>query len=294
MSVDDLNTHLKTGATHVCHCWSVTRADGMRFGFTDHDRALTFDGIEFVPDTGMSAKALASTTGLSVNNTEALGVLSADAITNADLEAGRYDGAAVAVWLVQWDDIQARELQFAGTIGEIVRENGSYRAELRGLTEQLNQETGRAYLRTCSAVLGDARCGVDTDDVEFAAIGTVTAVTDDQYVTLTLPQAYTARWFEAGALRVIDGDAYGLLAPIKADDGAADSREITLWQPLRASLAVGDQVKLIAGCDKRAVTCREKFRNLLNFQGFPDIPGDDWLMSVPRSSAEHDGGSLTR
>ncbi|MDO7631675.1 MAG: phage BR0599 family protein, partial [Loktanella sp.] len=47
-------------------------------------------------------------------------------------------------------------------------------------------------------------------------------------------------------------------------------------------------------CDKRAENCRVKFDNLVNFQGFPDIPGEDWLMSVPRSDDDETGGSLVR
>ncbi len=42
-----LLSHLATGATHVCHCWSIARGDGVTFGFTDHDRELNFDGIRF-------------------------------------------------------------------------------------------------------------------------------------------------------------------------------------------------------------------------------------------------------
>jgi len=50
---------------------------------------------------------------------------------------------------------------------------------------------------------------------------------------------------------------------------------------------------VVAGCDKRAETCREKFQNLVNFQGFPTIPGEDWLMAYPAASDRNDGGKLT-
>ncbi len=43
-------------------------------GFTDHDTELSFEGgVVFQPETGMTAAALAQSTGLSVDNTEALG-----------------------------------------------------------------------------------------------------------------------------------------------------------------------------------------------------------------------------
>jgi len=50
-------------------------------------------------------------------------------------------------------------------------------------------------------------------------------------------------------------------------------------------------VRLEAGCDKRMGTCQLKFNNLLNFQGFPDIPGDDWSITDPSRVARLDGGS---
>ena len=71
-------------------------------------------------------------TGLSVDNTEALGALSDAAIREADIEAGRYDGAEVRAWLVNWADVSARQLQFRGSIGELRRAGGAFEAELRG------------------------------------------------------------------------------------------------------------------------------------------------------------------
>ena len=45
---------------------------------------------------------------------------------------------------------------------------------------------------------------------------------------------------------------------------------------MAAGLAVGDTLQVTAGCDKRFATCREKFANGLNFQGFPHMPGSDF------------------
>ena len=134
MDVAGFHQHLQSGATTVCRCWSVTRRDGVAFGFTDHDRDLAFEGVIFRADTGLTARALAQSTGLSVDNTEALG----------------------------------------------------------------------------------------------------------------------------------------------------------------ADLVPGDLIRLEAGCDKRAETCRAKFANFLNFRGFPHIPGEDWLTTFPARDGVNDGGSLNR
>ncbi|MFC5372912.1 DUF2163 domain-containing protein [Brevundimonas faecalis] len=44
-------------------------------------------------------------------------------------------------------------------------------------------------------------------------------------------------------------------------------------------------------CDKRWATCVEVFGNGVNFQGFPDIPGDDFLTAQPMETGRNDGGS---
>ena len=288
-----LHDHLQTGATHLCQCWAVTRRDGRVLGFTDHDNALRFDGITFAATSGLSARALASTSGLSVNNTEAMGVLSSDAITEADIAAGRYDGAEVHIWQVRWDDVAQRKLIFRGNLGEITRAQGGFQAELHGLTERLNQPQGRTYLKSCNAVLGDGRCKVTTNAPAFSLTHTLTEDSDGQRISLTGVTGYQAGWFTHGQVQVQSGAAGGLSAMIKADEGET-ARLITLWSPIGAALRAGDTIRLIAGCDKAAETCRVKFSNFLNYRGFPDIPGDDWLVSVPRSSKANRGGSLFR
>ena len=157
-AAEALYAHLETGCTTVCHLWRVERVDGQSYGFTDHDQDLVVDGAVYRADTGLTARALQQTTGLSVDNTEAIGALSSAAVSDADLAAGRFDRAAVSAWMVNWADLSQRVCLFRGTFGEVSRVDGTFRAELRGLTEPLNQPQGRTYQRTCAAVLGDGKC----------------------------------------------------------------------------------------------------------------------------------------
>lgn len=46
-----------------------------------------------------------------------------------------------------------------------------------------------------------------------------------------------------------------------------------------------------ATCDKRFETCSAVFENTENFRGFPDIPGDDFLLARPVEGGRHDGGN---
>lgn len=284
--------HMATGATTVARCWAVTRRDGAVFGFTDHDGDLAFDGITFRAGTGLSARALSQTTGLSVDNTEAVGALSDTAVTEADLNAGRFDGAEVRAWAVNWADPGQRVLQFRGALGEITRAGGAFRAELRGLTEALNRPQGRVFQRPCSAVLGGGQCRVDLSLPGYAAERTVEVMEGGQLFRFTGFTGFDDRWFENGRFTVLSGAAGGLVAMVRGDRLSGSDRVVELWEALRLPVVPGDRVRLEAGCDRRADTCRLKFNNFLNFRGFPHIPGEDWLMAYPTSAGMNDGGSL--
>lgn len=267
----------------LARAWAVQRKDGLRLGFTDHDAVLRFDGLTFRPDTGMGAKAVVQGLGLSVDNTEAVGALSHEAITEADIAAGRWDGAEVRLWEVDWADTAKRREIFRGHLGEVGRTGGAFRAELRGLAEPLAQVQGRVYHPRCAAQLGDAACGVNLSAPGyFANAGLVRAA--GAVLRFDGLGDFADRWFEHGLARIETGAATGLAVAIKGDRLlAGGAREVTLWSvPWEAAAiapAPGDRVRLIAGCDKRAATCQFKFANFLNFRGFPHLPQEDWLMA---------------
>ncbi|KIC08353.1 phage protein [Leisingera sp. ANG-M1] len=288
---DAFRAHVQSGITTLCRAWALERRDGTVLGFTDHDCVLGFDGLEFQPGSGLTARALSQATGLSVDNTEALGVLSDAAVREEDIEAGRFDGAEIRCWLVNWQDVSMRWLQFRGSIGEIRRAGGAFEAELRGLTEALNQPQGRIYQKPCTAVLGDSACRFDLDTPGYAVELPAAGVESNEVFRWAALPGFEPGWFADGRLTVLSGAAQGLWAPVKSDQSTAEERRVTLWEPVRATVAAGDLLRLEAGCDKRMETCRLKFNNLLNFRGFPDIPGEDWVMAVPRQSGANTGGS---
>ncbi|MFT6912131.1 MAG: putative phage protein (TIGR02218 family), partial [Paracoccaceae bacterium] len=266
--VEGYFAHLDTGHTTVCQCWAIRRRDGITFGFTDHDVDLSFEGRLFRAATGLTAKALVQTTGLSVDNSEAVGALSDGGLTEGDILAGRFDGADVESWRVNWSDVAQRIVQFRGTIGEISRAGGAFTAELRGLTEAMNQPAGRVYQKPCSAVLGDGACGFDVETAGYFSDTGFVDVDDARVFTFAGLNGFQERWFERGVLLVTSGAATGLSGIIKNDLVVDGNRVIELWQSLKVDQSAIDTVRLVAGCDKRAASCKTKFGNFLNFQGF--------------------------
>lgn len=293
MTTQALHDHLKTGLTHVARCWDIIRSDGARFSFTDHDADLTFENRLYTPSQSVSGRELHQTSGLSVDNSEAFGALTHDALTEADIMAGRFDGAQVIAWLVNWQNTQERKILFRGQLGEIRRNGGAFDAELRGLTDLLNQPQGRTFQRSCSAVLGDGRCKFDLATAGFRFDVPIETVEDETRLLFGTSLLGVAEgWFDRGRLEILDGPGIGLVGVIKRDLIVGGVRRVDLWQSMPFGLQPGVTVRLEAGCDKRISSCQAKFSNALNFQGFPHIPGEDWLMSVPVNTQVNDGGPL--
>ena len=146
---DTLTNHLQTGATQVCQCWRVTRRDGVVQGFTDHDLPIIFDGTEFAADSGLDARAVQHTSGLSADNTAVLGAVQSEAMTADLLRSGIYDDADLEIWQVHWPDPEQRALRFRGTIGENPISGETFTAEIRGLGDKLNQPFGRVLPGGC-------------------------------------------------------------------------------------------------------------------------------------------------
>lgn len=284
--------HFQTGATTICRCWRVERGDETVMGFTDHDEDLEIDGTTYQASTGFDAATLQTSAGLSVDNSAAVGALSAVGITEADIVTGKYDGAEIVQMLVNWQDSSQSLIIFRGSLGEVVRGDGSFEAELRGLAENLNHAIGRSYLRQCDRRLGDAKCGVDVTDPAFSRDAAIDHVDGTPDICVSGGGDFGDDWFSHGRMVWVTGANAGLISDIDSDrlDGAL--RVINLWQPPHHPVNQGDEVRLIAGCDKRANTCKAKFANFANFRGFPHLPGEDWVTAYPVSANANTGGSI--
>lgn len=157
----ELADRIEGGAATMCHAWVLARADGLRLGFTDHDGDLSVDGVLCRAASGWTAGAVDGEADLGAGTAAAAGALDDEAITEADMAAGLYDGARLALWRVDWARPDLKVRLWAGRIARMVRDGEAFTAELDGPMAALERVVGRTYGRTCDAVLGDERCGVD-------------------------------------------------------------------------------------------------------------------------------------
>ena len=210
---DELAARIESGASTLCHAWVLKRTDGVELGFTDHDRDLVVEGLACRAASGWTAGAVEGAVGLGCGSAAVAGILDDEAISEADIAAGLYDRAEVALWRIDWRRPDLKVRLWVARLARIRRDGDGFTAELEGPLAALERVVGRTYGRECDAQLGDARCRVDLSNFPGAS------------------------------------------------------------------------------CDKRWATCIATFANAANFQGFPDIPGDDFLTAAPLQGGRNDGGS---
>ncbi len=289
---EGLAAHLVAGVTTLCRCWRLERGDGVVMGFTDHDRDLAFDGVIYGAAAGLEAGEAVSAAGFSAGGLEVAGALASDRMTEADLAAGVYDHAEVRVFLVNWSAPAERHLLRVGHVGEVVREDGAFRAELRGLATLLDQPQGRAFRHGCDADVGDARCGVDLTALAYRGTGVVTGVSGRRRFAAGGLSAFASGWFDRGRLTWTGGANAGRSVEVGAHRVAGDVVEIELWLSAAFAVAEGDAFAVTAGCDKLFATCRGKFSNAANFRGFPHMPGNDAALNYARAGDDNDGAAI--
>ena len=259
--------------TTLAICWRLERHDGVTIGLTGHDRDLAVDGLTYRAAPGMVPSAIERSDGLEPDTMETAGALVSGAITETDLLAGRWDGAAVRVFAVDWAENGVPIPLGEGTIGAVETKDGGFSAELAGATARLAAPVVEETSAECRAELGDQRCRVAMRGRRRLAR---VVACDGTSVTLgsVEPVADAYGW---GVLRWLEGPNCGLDSAVSASSGAG----LTLRAAPPFAVAPGTLVRVEEGCDKTIATCAGRFANAANFRGEPYLPGIDLLTRYP-------------
>lgn len=252
-------------------CWRLARRDGVVIGLTSHDRDLMVGGIVYRAAPGMKPSALETSDSLDAATMDLEGAIASDAIAARDLDAGRWDGAELELFVTDWSAAGAAPVTVArGALGAIERRGSAFAAELQGVTRLLDRPVCPATSPSCRAMLGDRACRVD---LAPRTHGRRVVALDGREATLDSAAAGMA----FGELLWLEGANCGLTSPVIAAAGTIlHLAEAPAFAPVFPA-----RVRLIEGCDKQLATCRDRFANAVNFRGEAHLPGNDLLTRYP-------------
>ncbi|HEX8389215.1 MAG TPA: DUF2163 domain-containing protein [Sphingomonas sp.] len=266
-------TWLSEELATLAFCWRVERRDGVAIGLTGHDRDLAIDGIAHRASPGMTPSAIRREAGLEAETSDVGGALSSGLIEEADLLAGRWDGARVTLFAADWTDPSRRVALSEGTIGAVELDGDRFTAELRGAAAALDRPVAEETSPECRAELGDRRCRVP-----MAGRRRLARVVAGDGAALTLDAVEPeADAYGNGRLLWLDGANAGLEGAVARSAGPT----LRLRAPPAFAVAPGTLVEVTHGCGKSLEECRARFGNGSNFRGEPFLPGMDLLTRYP-------------
>jgi hypothetical protein len=141
------------------------------------------------------------------------------------------------------------------------------KAELK-FGEELHQPWPRRHIGAgCPYVVFDADCDLDREDFRVDATAEAGSTAVKLYAPLTLG-ASPAGYFPLGYVRALTGLNAGLSMSIKAQGPGY----VVLDAPLLVAPAAGDTFACYPGCDLTMDTCLNKYANLANYGGEPNVP----------------------
>lgn len=175
-----------------------------------------------------------------------------------------FDNIAIAIY-----DVGATPL------GQPLWENRIYECTTQGTTAG----SAPAYDETVGNTTTDGSA-VFTAREAWMRDAVIAAVTDQRIFDITVsdPRAVDD-WFSYGVAHWESGASVGLGMEVKkfTQTGAV----IELFLPMRRTLAIGDKLRIFPGCPRYLTICKTKFDNVVQYRGFPHVPGNDFVAQYP-------------
>ncbi len=167
-----------------------------------------------------------------------------------------YDGEKYDVIEVGADSFTTLGLDLKNTLDQKAQDNDDFKVEGQDFQIVNSQEYDGNY-QMRSVTDDDGNTKVNTERIGYPHYVGITKITTEENISSS----------------TADGEVS------YAKDGIFE-----LWLSPPFKVQVNDTFEITAGCDKYFDTCRSKFDNVVNFRGFPHIPGRDSISQYPDSN----------
>ena len=247
-----LDDHLEQQVTGLVTCWLIEREDGEEFRFTDATEDLVIDGDTYSSVGAYKRTAIESTSSLSVDNLEIVGIAGDLSLPEEDLRNGLFDNARISVFMAAWSATVPGKIRLRrGFFGEVQSiPNGTFQVELRGLMQRLGYNYMDIFSPTCLYDLGEPACSIvirpedvkrstsyNTGDTVLAAKNNAPSlgtrynfeIPDRGFEDLLLSGFATSPyWFNTGATDMIANGSVSFegSASLSSDGGAGEVRQV--------------------------------------------------------------------
>ena len=253
-------------------CLRIVCTNGTTIRVTRFPRDLTMaNGTIYQTGSGFDFTGYESTASLSPSAIDLEGMLGYAGVTREAVASGVFDNARAYLFACDFKNpIEDYEPIVASFLGKATLDEDRYLFEEMGLLDALNQSTGDTYCPGCPKTFGGQEfAGCKINLAPITVVGAISHVTSPKIVR-DATRSEPADYFGYGTLQFTSGANAGL-KPLEVRRHETDGT-LEVFEPFYFLPLVGDTYTLVPGCRKRLTDCRDKWANVLNFGGSPDMP----------------------
>ena len=261
-------------------CLKIDTFEGV-VGFTSFDSDLVIEGITYSSNHNIDSFAGSSEINLSVDNGEIEQVLDGFERWSVDqVAAGYLSGNRIELRLFNPLSLPPTFAEgtpiISGTTGKVEVVDGSYKFEVRSISELTNRPVNHKTSPKCVFDLGDSRCKLDLVALGFKFnVATILSVAGNFGENLVLDVTLNDRFLN-GFVEVLTGVNAGLTY-IVSDLNLPSTLRLT--GEFAGAFQPNDTVRITAFCAKDQSACLA----YSNFQNFGNIPvGGNWIPGLSR------------
>nr|MBL8412735.1 DUF2163 domain-containing protein [Dechloromonas sp.] len=253
-------------------CLRIVCRNGLTVRVTRYPVDLVMsNGQVYVSGSGYDFTSYEATAGFSPSAFDLEGILGFAGVTRDAVASGVFDGARAYLFACDYrNPVEDYEPIVASFLGKGTLTDSGYRFEEMALIDALNQSVGDTYKPQCGKVFGGQEyAGCKVSLAALTVTGTLTSVTSSSAFA-DAGRSESSDWFALGTICFTSGLNAGL-KPLEIKSFAAGGGIVT-YEPFYYTPVIGDAYEMIPGCRKRLSDCRDKYANVVNFGGFPDMP----------------------
>ncbi len=267
-----LRAALADYAGSPAYCILLTAKNGAEYRLTSYFQSVTLNGAIYHP-------FLSPMNASEKTQTEVYVKISADVSLQREEEAifALAENHIIADKLLQTADVsvfltvftggdQSGLKLFSGKVKQILSDGDLRTVHCVSDKSNLRRVSARSVNKICSAVWGDATCGVDRS--AFAVSLTVSAIVNDYSFAFTVLNGNVPLKSPAPYLE-IDGRRVPIVTVDKMRNVIITAEAVTLVS--------GQNLIYYPGCDGSFASCK-LFANSVNFRGFPFTPEKDKIL----------------
>lgn len=279
---EELKAHFAGMALTVCTCVKLERTDGVVMGFTNIASTITYEGVDYIPQSTLQATVTHASSDTGVDNLDITGILDDERILARDVSNGVYRRAKITIFRLNYNDLTMGHIvTFSGYIGRIsMVDDNQFTAEVLSLSSLLNQSVGSETSSICRCrKFGDGQCKVVL--ASYQHVRSISGVDSNKEMTFG-SDTHATGYFDNGLILFTTGVNAGLSREVKAHTLVAGEAHVVTRLSFPEDVEVGDEAVLTRGCDFTFETCRDTYNNAINFRGEPHLPGTETILKVGR------------